>query len=486
MAEENIGGLIKKTDYLWEIPRSGGMRVPGRIFASSAMIPVIRNDASFKQVVNVAHLPGIVGYSWAMPDVHSGYGFPIGGVAATAFDLGGVVSPGGVGYDINCGCRMFTCNLKSRDVGRRIDKILKKLFQKVPCGASPHLSGWGELDRKEMKKVLAQGGHYVVEGGMGCEDDVHHAEEGGRMDIADPDAVSEKAIERGRHQLGSLGSGNHFLEVDYVSDVYAPEIARVFGLEEGSVTFMIHTGSRGLGHQVCTVYLRMMSGKAHDVPFVLPDRQLASAPLDSRVGKDYLGAMAAAANFAWANRQTIMALAQQAIAEAFGSSVGSLGFRLIYDVSHNIAKIEEHDVGGRRMKLCVHRKGATRALPPNDPRLPSRYTGIGQPVLVPGDMGTSSYLCVGAPDPCDDPFQSSCHGAGRRMSRRAALKSGRGRSIADELKRDGVTVMAKDRRTLAEEMPEAYKDVADVVDVLVGAGILVKVVRLRPIGVIKG
>jgi tRNA-splicing ligase RtcB len=478
--------IVKKTDFLWEIPPSGGMRVPGRILANERMIPGIERDKSFLQIINVAHLPGIVGYAWAMPDVHTGYGFPIGGVAATAFELGGVVSPGGVGYDINCGCRMFASRLKAGEVRSKIGKILHKLFADVPCGPSPHSSGWGDMNPNDLKRMLKQGAAYVVERGMGNSEDLEFCEETGCMQEADPDAVSQRAIERGRHQLGSLGSGNHFLEIDYISEIFSPEIAGVFGIEAGDVTFMIHTGSRGFGHQVCTDYLKLMAGKTESFGFQLPDRQLAAAPLASATGKDYLGAMAAAANYAWANRQTLMVLAERAVADALQISPANLGFHLIYDVTHNIAKIEEHEISGKDMKLCVHRKGATRALPPGDERLPRKYLSIGQPVLVPGDMGTDSYLCVGAPAPEENPFLSSCHGAGRMMSRKAALRSGKGHSIPDELQKKGITVLAKDKRTLAEEMPQAYKDVNEVVGVLARARILIKVAKMRPMGVIKG
>jgi tRNA-splicing ligase RtcB len=478
--------LIKKNDWLWEIPAEGGMRVPGRILANDRLIEVIRRDKSFQQVINVAHLPGIVGYSWAMPDVHVGYGFPIGGVAAMAFDEGGVISPGGVGYDINCGVRMIASDLRIGEVRSKIDKMMSTLFARIPCGASPHQSGWGQLSANELKKVLREGAGYVVRHGMGSERDLIFSEENGALPGADPDGVSNHAIDRGRRQLGSLGSGNHFIEIGYVKNVFAPEIAQMFGLQEGSITILIHTGSRGFGHQVCTDYLKMMASKASSYDFKLPDRQLAAAPLDSPVGKAYLSALAAAANYAWANRQTIMVLAQRAIADSFGTTDDNLGFRLLYDVSHNIAKIEKHDVGDKRMKVCVHRKGATRALPPLDSRLPEAYRSIGQPVLVPGDMGTASYLCVGTAAAREHPFYSTCHGAGRMMSRSAALRHGKGRSIVDELKREGVTVIAKNRRTLAEEMPDAYKDVSEVVEVLNKAGLLRKVVEVRPIGVIKG
>lgn len=462
------------------------MRVPARIFANDRMIADIRRDQSFAQVINVAHLPGIVGYSWAMPDIHIGYGFPIGGVAATSFDEDGVVSPGGVGYDINCGVRLVASTLRAADIRPKVENIVRHLFRSIPSGPSPHETGYGTLSEKELRHVLETGAGYVVAGGMGTESDLEFCEEQGAMAGADPAAVTERAVERGRHQLGSLGSGNHFVEVGVISRVFDPQIAKVFGMEEGQVTLMIHTGSRGLGHQVCSDYLKMMSSKIREFGFDLPDRQLAAAPLDSDIGRSYLGAMAASANYAWANRQTLMVLAERAVAEAMGAPADRLGFRLVYDVCHNIAKIETHDVEGRQVKLCVHRKGATRALPPGDDRIPARYRTVGQPVLVPGDMGTASYLLVGSASGEDHPFFSSCHGAGRVLSRSSALKKGQGRALIEELKRKGVTVMAKDRRTLAEEMPEAYKNVTEVVDVLHDARITTKVLEIKPVGVIKG
>ncbi len=478
--------LVRKSNYLWEIPREGRMRVPGRVFASDRMISDIRRDQSFEQVVNVAHLPGIVGYSWAMPDIHTGYGFPIGGVAATSFDEGGVVSPGGVGYDINCGVRLVASAMRVEDVRPRVGDLVRRLFQRIPSGPSPHETGYGALTDKQLRQVLEKGAAWVVANGMGSSADLEFCEEGGAMAGADPDAVTERAVERGRHQLGSLGSGNHFVEIGFVERVFEPKIAKAFGMEEGQVTLMIHTGSRGLGHQVCSDYLKMMSSRVREFGFDLPDRQLAAAPLDSDIGRSYLGAMAAAANYAWANRQTLMVLSERAVAEALDVPVDTLGFRLIYDVCHNIAKIERHEIAGRQVKLCVHRKGATRALPPGDERIPARFRPVGQPVLVPGDMGTASYVLVGSVSGEEHPFHSSCHGAGRVMSRSSALKRGHGRALTEELKNKGVTVMAKDRRTLAEEMPEAYKDVTEVVDVLHEARITTKVIKIKPIGVIKG
>lgn len=480
----NAVRIVKRSDCVWEIPREGAMRVPGRILASDALMESIRNDAAVEQVVNVAHLPGIVGHSWAMPDMHLGYGFPIGGVAATAFDAGGVVSPGGVGYDINCGVRLVASGLSRAEVLPRLDRLVARLFERVPCGASPHQSGMGELSAAEMRRALRHGARFAIDRGFGHPRDLETCEENGAMTPVLADDVSDAAIERGRRQLGSVGSGNHFVEVGYVNRVFAPDVARALGLEEGTVTILIHCGSRGLGHQVCTDFLREMHGTRQ--AFVLPDRQLASAPLDSDLGRRYLGAMGAAANFAWANRQTLMVLAERAFADVFGAPIGRLGFRLVYDISHNIAKLETHRVEGVSRRLCVHRKGATRALPPGDERVPVNYRDVGQPVLIPGDMGTASEVCVGAAFEGEHPFHSSAHGAGRQLSRRAATRRGAGRSIVDELKQRGVVVMAKDRRTLAEEMPEAYKDLAEVVGTLDRIGLIRRGVEIRPIGVIKG
>jgi len=476
--------IERRGPYLWEIPREGGMRVPGRILASERLMEAIRDDVAVQQVANVAHLPGVVGYSWAMPDVHMGYGFPIGGVAATALDDDGVISPGGVGYDINCGVRLMACRLTREEVLPRLDRIVAQLFARVPCGPAARESGMGPLDTDAMRRLLRDGARFAVERGFGRATDLEYSEERGAIDGADADAVSAHAVERGRRQVGSVGSGNHFVELGCVEEVFDAAAARAMGLEAGTITVLIHCGSRGLGHQVCTDFLREMDGARF--PFVLPDRQLAAAPLDSGLGRRYLGAMRAAANYAWANRQVLMALSERAIASVFDATPQQLGFRLVYDISHNIAKIETHHVDGARRRVCVHRKGATRALPPGDERVPAAYRAVGQPVLVPGDMGTASYVCAGQPGAGEHPFHSSCHGAGRRLSRRAAVRRGAGRSIVDELRRDGVVVMARDRRTLAEEMPEAYKNVSDVVDTLHAAGITRRVVRIRPLGVIKG
>jgi tRNA-splicing ligase RtcB len=474
-----------RQDYVYEIAREAGMHVPGRVIASPALMDELTSDEmTLRQVMNVAHLPGIVGFSWAMPDAHMGYGFPIGGVAATVPETGGVISPGGVGYDINCGVRLCTLNLTQSELLPRIDRLVQRLFDTVPCGANPHQSGTGELSAADTRRVLRDGAAFAVKRGFGSDIDLEHSEENGAMTLADPAEVSDQAIERGRRQLGSVGSGNHFVEVGCVRRVFDDEAAAALGLAPGQVTVLIHCGSRGLGHQVCTDFLREM-GRTR-FPYALPDRQLACAPVESELGRRYLAAMSAAANFAWANRQVLMVLAARAFADVFGAPAERLGFRLVYDICHNIAKLENHDVNGHTRRVCVHRKGATRALPPGDTRIPPRYRGVGQPVLVPGDMGRASFVCVGAACEGEHPFHSSCHGAGRRLSRRAATRAGSGRSIADELKQNGVVVMAKDRRTLAEEMPEAYKNVADVVDVMHRAGFVRRVAEIKPVGVIKG
>ena len=471
-------------DCIYEIAREGGMRVPGRVIASPALMEDLRDDVTLEQVRNVAHLPGITGFSWAMPDAHMGYGFPIGGVAATVPEDGGVISPGGVGYDINCGVRLATLNLTRTELLPRIERLVARLFQTVPCGPHPHQSGTGDLSAAEMRRVLREGAAFAVKRGFGSDVDLEHSEENGAMTLADPAEVSNQAIERGRRQLGSVGSGNHFVEVGYVNHVFDEDAAAALGLAADQATVLIHCGSRGLGHQVCTDFLREMGRTKF--PYSLPDRQLACAPVDSELGRRYIGAMCAAANYAWANRQVLMVLAARAFADVFAVTAEQLGFRLVYDICHNIAKLETHDVNGRKRRVCVHRKGATRALPPGDARVPSRYRAVGQPVLIPGDMGRASFVCTGALFEGEHPFHSSCHGAGRRLSRRAATRAGSGRSITDELRARGVVVMAKDRRTLAEEMPEAYKNVADVVDVMQRAGFVRRVAEIRPVGVIKG
>jgi tRNA-splicing ligase RtcB len=473
------------SDCIWEIPKTGRMRVPGRIYADEKLMSQIRQDNSPQQVANVAHLPGIVSYSLAMPDIHWGYGFPIGGVAATDPELGGVISPGGVGYDINCGVRLITSDITYERVKGRIKDLVRSLFNSVPCGLGSH-GAIGKLSKRELAEVMTEGAAWAVRRGYGKQEDVDHTEHKGRLPMADPSKVGSRAVERGLDQLGTLGSGNHFLEIGVVDEVYEDSIAQVFGVAKGTVTLMVHSGSRGFGYQICDDYLDVMLRAISKHRIELPDRQLSCAPLSSREGSDYLAAMSCAANYAWANRQVIMVLAKRAIAKAMGAGEKKLGLRLLYDVCHNIAKIETHRVEGDERKLCVHRKGATRAFPAGHPDVPVDLRTVGQPVLVPGDMGTHSFVCVGTDAAMRDTFGSMCHGAGRVMSRAKAKKASRGRSLTDELSKMGVFVMAKGKATLAEEMPYAYKNVGDVVDVMGRAGMSKKVARIKPLGVVKG
>lgn len=473
------------SDVLWEIPAEGNMRVPARIYATADGLERIKQDRAPLQAVNVAHLPGIVKYSLAMPDIHWGYGFPIGGVAATDPAEGGVISPGGVGYDINCGCRLVTTHLSVKDVRPHIPALVDALFTAIPTGVGAN-HAIDKFSLAEMRKLTAQGAAYAVDHGFGEAGDLECTEGQGRMDDADPKAASTKAFQRGMGSVGTLGSGNHFLEVGYVDAIYDATTAAAFGLAEGMVTVLIHTGSRGFGHQVCVDNLERMALLTEKYHFSLPDRQLAAAPVTSPEGEQYLAAMRCAANYAWMNRQVIQHLASQAFQHVLDISPADLRWRLLYDVCHNIAKMETHMVDGVERRLCVHRKGATRAFPAGHPDLPDAYRTTGQPVLVPGDMGRASFVCVGLPGAMDETFGSTCHGAGRALSRRQALKRAKGRSIVRELADRGVTVKAKSHATIGEEMPEAYKDAADVVGVMDAAGISRTVARLRPLGVIKG
>jgi tRNA-splicing ligase RtcB len=472
--------------YLWRIPEDlrRGMRVPGLVYADESLMAAIRQDAALDQVANAASLPGIVKASFAMPDIHQGYGLPVGGVVATA-GPDGVVSPGGVGYDINCGVRLLTTDLAATEVGPRVERLIDALAAAVPSGVGS--SGRVPLTAAGMRRGPARdGAGWAVAHGYGERDDLTRMESHGRLPDADPDAVSAKAYDRGRSQLGTLGSGNHFLEVQRVETVFLPDVARVLGLDEGRLTVMVHTGSRGFGHQVCTDALGVMQGAMRRYGIALPDRQLACAPLASPEARAYLGAMRAAANFAFANRQCLAHLAREAVERALGVSPRELGWRLVYDVAHNIAKEETHEIDGQTRRLLVHRKGATRAFPPGHPELAGVYRDTGQPVLIPGDMGRYSYVLVGAPGAMRETFGSTCHGAGRVLSRTAAVKAARGRSIADELRARGIVARAGGRESLAEEMSEAYKDVRNVVDVVERAGLSRVVARLRPLGVVKG
>ncbi len=483
----NIKGIeIEKiSDNLWEIPKSGGMLVPGRIYISQNMLETsLQNDEALKQVINVAYLPGIQKYSLAMPDIHWGYGFPIGGVAATDIKTG-VISPGGVGYDINCGVRLARTSLDYNSYKNRIQKLVENLFKNVPTGVGSS-GAIRKLSALEIKRILRDGARWAIENDFGDEEDLDLTEENGQLQDADPDNVSERAVERGTDQAGTLGSGNHFLEVDIVEEIYDEEKAETFGLSKDQIVIQIHTGSRGLGYQICDDYLKVLVQTEKKFGFNLPDKQLACAPIQSQEGQDYLSAMRCAANFAWNNRQIIMHLAKKSFKETFGISENELGFNLIYDVCHNIAKIEEHEIGGTRKKVCVHRKGATRAFPPGNKFIPEKYRNTGQPVLIPGDMGRYSFISAGTEKAMEETFGSSCHGAGRLQSRHQAMKQAKGRNLIDELTKSGIIIQAKGFKTIAEEMPHAYKDVADVVDVMHNAGISTKVAKLKPVGVIKG
>jgi len=461
------------------------MLVPGIIYADENLLGEMEEDNSLEQVANTAFLPGIVKAAFAMPDMHYGYGFPIGGVAATRAD-DGVVSPGGVGFDINCGVRIARTALDRSSLGdpRRLTALVDALFAGVPAGMGS--KGGIRVSKREEEDILLRGAEWAVARGYGRSEDLDRIEEGGRLDGADPAAVSEKAKERGQAQSGTLGSGNHFLEVQYVEEIFDRRAAAAFGIEESMITLMVHSGSRGLGHQVCTDYLSVMEKAVRRYAIGLPDRQLACAPVRSDEGRRYLSAMACAANYAWANRQCLMGKAEDVFGKVLGLPPARLGFGLIYDVAHNIVKMERHEVEGRETLLAVHRKGATRAFPPGHRDVPAPYRNIGQPVIIPGDMGRSSYLLKGTAEGMKQTFGSACHGAGRRLSRRAAAKSARGRSLFRELEGRGVLVRCAGRQTMAEEMPEAYKDVSAVVDVVAQAGLAGKVARLRPLLVVKG
>ncbi len=460
------------------------MRVDGIIFANEKLMESLREDQALQQVVNVATLPGIVGASYAMPDIHWGYGFPIGGVAA--FDPEeGVVSPGGVGYDINCGVRLLRTDLTKKEVGPRIKDLIEILYRNIPSGV-----GAGRKDLKlspsEVKQVLKKGARWGVEKGFGWAEDLERIESSGTIPGADPEAVSERAIERGKNQVGTVGSGNHFVEVEFVEEIYDKKLAGSYGLFPDQVCIHLHSGSRGLGYQVCDDSLEVMLKAAQRYGIELADRQLCCAPLKSPEARQYLATMSAAANFAFCNRQLMAHFVRQSFEEFFNRSAVDLGMHLVYDIAHNIAKFEEHEVDGKRRRLCVHRKGATRAFPPGHPDLPLIYRDTGQPVLIPGDMGRYSFVCAGTEQAFRKTFGSCCHGAGRRMSRMKAKKASRGRRIYEELEAQGIIVRSATLDGVLEEIPEAYKDVADVVDVVHGAGLAKKVAKLRPIGVIKG
>jgi len=480
------GPLEKVDDYRWRIPKSykTGMRVAGLMYANEEMLSHILAEQAPEQVANVAFLPGIVGYSLAMPDIHWGYGFPIGGVAAMRMS-DGVVSPGGVGFDINCGVRVLRTNLLETEVRPRIKELIDALYKNVPSGLGSE--GKIRLRHGEINEVLVKGSRWAVEKGYGRPEDLETTEDHGEMAGADPACVSRKAKDRGIPQLGTLGSGNHFLEVAVVDQIAEEAIARDMGIDRiGQVMLFVHCGSRGLGHQTADDYIGQMVAAMKKYQLELPDRQLACAPLDSREGQDYLAAMRCAANYAWANRQCIAHWVRESFGKVMGRREEDAGLELIYDVTHNIAKIEEHQVNGKKETLCVHRKGATRAFPAGHPDIPRKYASIGQPVFIPGDMGRFSYILVGTEQAMKESFGSTCHGAGRIMSRAAAKRELRGAEILKELESRGITIMTGSLKGLAEEASQAYKDVSTVVKVTHNAGISRIVARTRPIGVIKG
>ncbi|HET8846251.1 MAG TPA: RtcB family protein [Ktedonobacteraceae bacterium] len=472
--------------FRWRIPTSynADMRVPGIVYADNELLQHILEDNALHQVANVATLPGIVGHSLAMPDIHWGYGFPVGGVAATDAEEG-VVSPGGIGFDINCGVRLMATELVRDQIRGQVDKLADALFQALPSGVGG--AGMYNLSIDEMREVMVRGSAWAIEHGYGREEDLEVTEENGCLTGADPSKVSQTALQRGMKQLGSLGSGNHFAEVQAVEHIYDEEAANAMGIgQPGQIVVTIHCGSRGFGHQIAEDYIKLAESKQAEYGFHLVDRQLACLPLQSEEGKAYLAAMACGANFAWANRQLLMHGVRQAFSGVFGRKARAKEMPLVYDVCHNIAKIEEYEIDGQKRRVCVHRKGATRAFPPQHPALPEKYREVGQPVLIPGDMGRYSFVLVGAPGSMEQSFGTCCHGAGRRQSRTAAKKSLSPRDLLDQLAARGVTIRVHSKNLLTEEAPQAYKDAQQVVNVVHNAGLARLVARLKPVIVVKG
>jgi tRNA-splicing ligase RtcB len=481
------GPLIKIDPYRYKIPQNykPGMRTSCIIYATEKMVQSIRKDSAPEQVANVAMLPGIVGESLAMPDIHWGYGFPIGGVAATNIEEDGVISPGGVGFDINCGVRLLRTNLTLKEVQPKIKELIDEIFVNVPSGVGSR--GKIRVTVEELEKVLEQGASWAVEKGYGWKEDLEYLEENGRMETADATAVTHSAKLRGAPQLGTLGAGNHFLEIEKVDEIYDEKIAKVLGIEhKDQVLILIHTGSRGCGHQICTDNLRLMERAVKKYSITLPDRQLACAPMNSEEARKYFKAMCCAANFAWANRQLIVHWTRESFEKVFRKPSEELGMEIVYDIAHNIAKLEEHEYKGKKLKLCLHRKGATRAFPKEHKDIPKKYKSIGQPVLIPGDMGTASYILVGTEQGLRETFGSTCHGSGRVMSRHEAIRRFRVNYIKNLMLQKNIYTRAASRDVLCEEAPEAYKRVDEVVEAVHSAGISTKVARLKPIGVMKG
>ena len=483
MAQKN--DFRRVGEYIWELPQDfrDDMRVPARLFGDAELFDAAFGDSTVEQLVNTATLPGIVKCAMAMPDFHQGYGFPIGGVAAMRADSG-VISPGGVGFDINCGVRLMGTHLERDEIAPYMQELIPALYRACPSGVGG--KGRERVSERELEELVVQGAKWALKRGLARQEDVAHTEERGCLPGADPGQLSARARERGRPQVGSLGAGNHFLEIDFVDQVYDAEAAEAFGLWEGQAVVQIHCGSRGFGHQVCSDYVERLQSAVHKYNLQLPDRQLVCAPINSPEGRAYYGAMACAVNYAFVNRQVLAMGVREAFEQVLAGKVKDFDLFQVYDVCHNIAKFEEHEVDGRRMRLCVHRKGATRAFGPGFEGLPADYRDVGQPVLVPGSMGTASYVLVGTQKAMDLTFGSTCHGAGRMMSRTKARKKVRGSDLRDELEARGIVVRSGSMKGLAEEAPLAYKDVSRVVEVVHGLGIARKVARLRPLGVIKG
>ncbi len=471
--------------YRYEIPMScrSDMRVPARLFADEKILEKASEDRSLDQLVNTATLPGSVGYALAMPDIHQGYGFPIGGVLATAV-RDGVVSPGGVGFDINCGVRLLASEMSVDEVKPFLPHLATILYQHIPSGVG--VGGFLKVKGKELDELLERGSLWALRKGMASKEDVEHTEAGGCLPAARASKVSERAKQRGRTQVGTLGAGNHFAEIDVVDEIYDEDIAKAFGLWPGQVVLQIHCGSRGLGHQVCTDYVHAFQGASKKYGINLPDRQLVCVPVQSPEGQDYLAAMAAAANYAWANRQVLTHHARRAFEQVLAGHVQGYELRLVYDIAHNMAKIETHLIDGQPQEVCVHRKGATRAFGPGEAEVPAAYRAVGQPVLVPGSMGTASYVLAGTTTAMRHSFGSSCHGAGRQLSRKAAKRRVRGSDVKQRLQQNGIEVRAGSMAGLAEEAPLAYKDVSRVVEVVHKAGLATMVARVRPLAVVKG
>ncbi|MEM1586662.1 MAG: RtcB family protein [Candidatus Bathyarchaeia archaeon] len=478
--------LERINKYTWRIPKyRPGMRVPGIIFAEDDLLEKMKTDKTLEQCANVAHLPGIYKYSITLPDGHEGYGFPIGGVAATDYEEG-VISPGGVGYDINCGVRLLVTNLSERDVRPKLNELATTIFHNVPSGLGSHRRDFS-VSMNELDKITREGVPYLIDKGYGWREDIEHCEERGCMRGANPDKVSSTAKKRGAPELGTLGSGNHFLEIQKVDRIFNERAAKVFGItHEGQVTAMIHCGSRGYGHQICSDYLRVMERAVHKYRIELPDRELACAPGTSQEAQDYYEAMACAVNYAFANRQMITHWVRQSFEQVFKTPADKLGLHLLYDVAHNIAKIEEHTIDGKTVKVWVHRKGATRAFPPGHKDVPADYRSLGQPVIIPGSMGTSSWVLVGTPMAMELTFGSTAHGAGRMLSRAAATKRFTGSEIKRNLESRGIVVRAASMAVLAEEADPAYKNVDRVAEVSNAVGIATYVARLVPLAVVKG